>query len=99
MALLSCRSVMSVGRRGASLPRVAGGAAGRGDRDGEADADEVRLLRRVHEAADDADDVPVAVEQRAAAAAGVDGGVELDEPGHAVPLVDPDRAVERRDDA
>ena len=58
----------------------AGRAAGGGDRDGEADADEEVLLGRVGQRGDDADHLPGPVEQRAAAVAGVDRGVELDEP-------------------
>ena len=49
------------------------------DRDGEADADEDVVAGRVEQGGDDADDVPGAVDQRAAGAAGVDGRVHLDE--------------------
>ena len=55
--------------------RTAGGA----DRDGEADADEVAVARRVGEGGDDPDHLAVAIEQRPSGVAGIDGRVELDE--------------------
>src|SRR3954464_8443346 len=63
-----------------SLQGCAGGTTGRGDGDGEPDADEVGLPRGVGEGGDDPDNGAVPVEQGAAAVAGVHGGVELDEP-------------------
>ncbi len=63
----------------------AGGAAGGGDRDGEADPDEEVLVGRVGQGGDDADHLARPVEQRAAAVAGVDRRVELDQAPSAGP--------------
>ena len=57
----------------------AGGAAGHVDRHGEADPDEDVLRGRVDQRGDDADDLAVPVEQRAARVARVDRRVDLDE--------------------
>ena len=53
------------------------------------------LLGRVGQAGDDADHLPGAVEQRAAAVARVDRGVELDEPLQGAAALGADGAVER----
>ena len=84
---------------GGLLGRASGDAAGGGDGDGEPDAHEEVLLRRVGQAGDDADDLAVPVEQRAAGVAGVDGRVELDQALEGLAGADADRPVERRDDA
>src|SRR3954471_6014852 len=64
---------------GRSLLGSTGGAAGRGDGDGEADSHEEGLLGRVGEGGDDADDLTGPVEQGAPGVARVHGGVELDQ--------------------
>src|SRR5512132_636299 len=51
------------------------------DRHGEADADEHALVVRVEDARDDADDLAIHRDERAARTAGIGGGVELDQVG------------------
>jgi hypothetical protein len=77
----------------------AGRAAGGRDRNGEADPDEEVLVRRVGQGGDDTDHVPGPIEQRAAAVAGVDGRVELDQAFERGTGGRVDRAVGGRDDA
>ena len=90
-ALHRRRSVLSVVSFHALLPmqglvgRQAGGTAGDVDGDGEPDPDEDVLLGRVDEGGDDADEPAVAIDERAAAVAGIDRGIDLEEAGQRPP--------------
>ena len=70
-----------------SFGRRARGAAGGGDRHGESDAGEAVGPRRVGKSFHDPDHLTFRVEERAAGAARVDGGVELDQPLQRAPAL------------
>src|SRR6476620_7507002 len=77
-ACLSCRACSHLRTPTGS---VAGGAERGADRNGEADAGPRVVVARVGDGDDDAHHGALVVDQRAARAAGVDRGVELDQPG------------------